>query len=395
MTNHQLVKNTITTRKTIIKTSNKESKGKNTPFSSLPERKSKMSKLIKGILDSEERPPKKSLFKFTISDEASKYNGKILESNNFDYEKILSKQKETNIYYGSEFRMINILDSLFKYHKDWERLKSFLSNGTDTSFHPLDAEKIKTDCEENINRGNHKSSFKSDEEVKFVQKQYNKEVSKGWMIPFPVKTLRKMKNACVIPIGVANQFSINENGETIKKLRLTHDCSWEGPSSFSVNNRINEELLPPLQYGRCLLRVLHNLQYMRFKNPTIKILMAKHDLDSAYRRLHWHARCALLCITVVSNIAYLLTRLCFGIASGPNEWCLVSETIVDFANVLMRDSTWNPNETFNPNEFIPSHIDYVEDSVPIETVKDIIYKNISTEDSLFFRSRFSYPKKER
>lgn len=356
------------------------SKGKN-PSKHTEKKKSKMIKLIENILGTEETPPKKSIFKFENTIEASHHNGKILHSCDYNYEKILEKQKNTNIFYGSEFRRTEKLEKLLNFHENWKRMKIFLTNGTDTSFSHLDEELLRLDCEENIKRGNHKSSSRSSKEIKFVEKQYTKEVNKGWMIPFPPDIIPKLKNACVIPIGVATQFTINEKNETIEKLRLTHDCSWEGPSSFSVNNRINEDLLPPLQYGRCLLRVLHNLQQMRYENPNKRILMAKHDLDSAYRRLHWHAKCALLCITIVSNIAYILTRLCFGIASGPNEWCLISELIVDFATALLEDDTWNPDDLFNPNENIPSHTEYVDSSVEIEQVKKVIFRNTKTKNS--------------
>ena len=80
---------------------------------------------------------------------------------------------------------------------------------------------------------------------------------------------------------------------------------------------------------------------MRHHNPSRRILLAKHNLYSAYRRLHWHAKCALLCIIVITDIAYLLTRLRFGILSGPSEWCLISETMVDFATILINDKCWN------------------------------------------------------
>ena len=92
--------------------------------------------------------------------------------------------------------------------------------------------------------------------MEFVNKQYEKEVSKGWMRPIPTKIIPLLKDTCVIPIGVVSQFTINEKAETIKKLRLTYDCSWECPSSFSINNRIDETKLAPLQYGRYILRVL-------------------------------------------------------------------------------------------------------------------------------------------
>ena len=354
-------------------------KGKNSSVECFVKTKrSKMIEFIKDIIESDEIPPKKSVFKFENTLKAAQHNGKILQSFNFDYERVLDKQKNTNIYYGSEFRQIDKLDKLMIFHKDWKRLRIFLTKGTDTVFKEVNNDIIRKDCEENMKRGNHKSSSRSQKEIDFVKKQYEKEVNKGWMIPFPSNIVSKLKNACVIPIGVARSLSINEKNESIEKLRLTHDCSWEGPSSFSVNSRINEDLLPPLQYGRCLLRVLHNLQQLRFHNPEKKILMTKHDLDSAYRRLHWHAKCALLCITVVSNIAYLLTRLCFGIASGPNEWCLISELMVDFATALIGDESWDPDEIYNPNEDIPLDIDYVDSSVKIEKVKNVIFENKRT-----------------
>ena len=105
----------------------------------------------------------------------------------------------------------------------------------------MNDEKIKEDFIENIRRGNYQPSSQSSEEITFVERQYNKEINKGLIIPLPMEVLHKMKNVSVIPVGVVSQFTINEEGETIKKMRLTHDCSWEGTSSYSVNNRINEE----------------------------------------------------------------------------------------------------------------------------------------------------------
>ena len=347
---------------------------------SITNEKSRLVKIISQLLNSEEKPPKKSIFKFENTTDAAEHNSKILAACNFDYEKLLTKQKGTSIYYGSEFRSIINLQKLLKFHTNWNRVKKFLSEGTDTSFIPMNEEELKNDCIKNIERGNHKSSFKSEKATQFLNKTYSKEVRKGWMIPLTVEIILKLKNTCVIPVGVVSQLTINESGESIEKMRLTHDCSWPGPSQFSVNNRINEELLAPLQYGRCFYRVLHHIQNMRYNNPSKKILMAKHDLDSAYRRLHWHARCTLLCITIISNIAYLLTRLCFGISSGPSEWCLISETLVDFAAILIKDKTWDPQEFFNPKEEIPTIPNYEDDRIPLKKGKKILFK-LPNEDT--------------
>ena len=336
--------------------------------------------VIKEILNSKEKPPKKSIFKFENSLEAAEHNSKILSACNFDYEKVLSKQRDTTIFYGSEFRSVTKLQKLLKLHKNWPRMKRFLTEGTDTTFLPTSEELLKNDCIKNMERGNHQSSSKSDKTLEFLNKTYSKEVRKGWMIPLSIDIISKLKNACVIPVGVVSQSTVNEMGETVEKMRLTHDCSWPGPSQYSVNNRINEDLLAPLQYGKCFYRVLHHIQNMRFHNPSRRILMAKHDLDSAYRRLHWHAKCALLCITIISNIAYLLTRLCFGISSGPSEWCLISETLVDFATILINDKTWDPKEVYNPKKEIPIHPKYENEKIPIKNTKKILL-NLPDEDS--------------
>jgi len=367
-----------TTQKRSIKSlSPKEPKGKKTNTLNSKEDntiESKMVKIINDIIKSNDDPPKRSIFKFENNDKAADHNSKILKACNYDYEKALRKQKDSFIFYGSEFRNTSKLEHLLKYHKNWDRLRLFLTNGTDTSFEPLDDEALKKDCIANMERGNHKSSSRTKKDEEFINKTYTKEVENGWMIPFNKDIVSKIKNACVIPIGTVLQMTIDENGHQIEKRRLTHDCSWEGPSGFSVNNRIKEELLEPLQYGRCILRVLHQIQLMRFKNPSQKILMSKIDLDSAYRRLHWHAKCALLCLTIINNIVYLLTRLCFGIASGPSEWCLISEMIVDIASVLINDPTWDPKKTFNPKEEISFEIEYANNNTQIKKCKNIMVK---------------------
>ena len=137
-----------------------------------------------------------------------------------------------------------------------------------------------------MERGNHKLALRSKILLEFLKKTYDKEVRLGWMIPLQVDLISKLKNACVIPVGVVSQTKVDELGNSKEKMRLTHDCSWPGPSNHSINSRINEELLAPLQYGRCLYRVLHRIQHLRYNNPSKRILMSKHDLDLAYRRLH-------------------------------------------------------------------------------------------------------------
>ena len=57
---------------------------------------------------------------------------------------------------------------------------------------------------------------------------------------------------------------------------------------------------------------------------------------------------AVMTITIIKRIAYILLRLPFGVANGPNDFCLVSEPIIDLTNDILRDDTWDPELIQSP-----------------------------------------------
>jgi len=83
-------------------------------------------------------------------------------------------------------------------------------------------------------------------------------------------------------LGIAHQFSIDEEGNRIPKHRVTHDATFPSPPDDSLNNSrsLDKELLPCI-YGQCLRRVLHGLIRLRKAYPKTKIYMSKYDLDTA------------------------------------------------------------------------------------------------------------------
>ena len=74
-----------------------------------------------------------------------------------------------------------------------------------------------------IVRGNHKSALEPKEHVEALFKNYKKEVESGCMLPVTVENLRKIKGAGVILVGLAPQFTVDDDGNRIKKCRTTHD----------------------------------------------------------------------------------------------------------------------------------------------------------------------------
>ena len=198
-----------------------------------------------------------------------------------------------------------------------------------------------------MTRGNHKSALTL-ENRKAVQKAYRNEVLQGWLIPLLRQTIFKIKGASVIPLGVAEQFTINEKGERTIKRRVTHDCTFPFPSGDSINNRTIHELLEPCIYGQCLRRLLHQTHQIRLNYPHEVILQMKHDLDAAYRCMHQLPDEAVLSITIVDGVAYLEVRLPFGVAAGPNKYITMSEMVFDATNDLMANKTWDPKSLHSP-----------------------------------------------
>ena len=128
-----------------------------------------------------------------------------------------------------------------------------------------------------------------------------------------------------------------------------HNCSNIQESGHSVNNMVDEELLEECIYGFCLLQILHKTYAMRLTHPTEKIYINKTDLDAAFRRLHAFLEHAIMCITVVGSMGYILGRCPFGSKKGPGKFCVTSEMVIDLSQEIANKPTWDPSEIKSPH----------------------------------------------
>ena len=74
-----------------------------------------------------------------------------------------------------------------------------------------------------ILRGNHKSSH-SVINLAALYKSISKEIDHEWALPLTIESLQNIKNSVVVPLGVSEQFSINDKGERYIKRRMKHVC---------------------------------------------------------------------------------------------------------------------------------------------------------------------------
>ena len=157
-----------------------------------------------------------------------------------------------------------------------------------------------------------------------LEKAIDKEVEHVWSFPLTIDSIRRIKNAGVAELGVAEQFSINDKVERYTKRRVTYNCSLPGPSGLSMNNRVLRDTLQLCFYGFCLLRILQMIAAMRIKWTSKCILIVKIDLDAAYRRVHANAKIVSTCIPIVEKPAFLCLCLTFVTTHTPEEYTTIS-----------------------------------------------------------------------
>ena len=164
--------------------------------------------MIKAILRTLIQKFEKPIFSFRITHEAAVSNSKILASFNSDLGAAIGAHKEIPVNYGSEFCNIASLEKLFLHHEDKTNIINIIRQGSCYHLTLVKEETRKPDSDAMILRGNHKSSH-SLLNLAALYKAISKEIDRGWALPLTIESLQKIKNAGVMHLGVAEQFSIN------------------------------------------------------------------------------------------------------------------------------------------------------------------------------------------
>ena len=293
------------------------------------------------------RPLRKSPWRFERTKEAAAANTARLKKYRYNPEVATQSPNNTTLTYGSEFRPISQIKKIFQHHHHWQKIREIVADGVTYPITPIPEDQRLSDIDYHIERGNHKSA-KLPENAEALDKAFTKEVKYRWAIPIDPKCIKSIPHACVTPLGVATQWSINAENERIIKRRTTHDCTFPGPSGLSCNKRVISEDLVECTYGHAFTRFIHGIHAMRVRHPNHKIWINKTDMDAAYRRIHANMLSAVLCITILNDIAYLLGRLPFGSSPAPSFFSIISDAIGDVAQDLSLDPHWDPATLKSP-----------------------------------------------
>ena len=310
-------------------------------------------------------------FRYSPDDESVKHNSKVLESFDFDLEKLLQNFQHTSLYYGNEFRPIEDLESIYGNHDLFPFFKKVHQNGMEYKYtRELTPDEKMAELEAQLQKGNHKGAVTQEEELK---KKLHRDIQYGFSVPVLKSLLKRIKGAMLQPCNLAPQFTLTKTGERVPKNRLTHDMS-DGitQEDVPVNSRCDMSQYPHMIYGWALLRIITYIVALRRAFPNKKILISKYDLSDAYRRIANGFKAAAETILVAGHIAFIMLRLCFGASVNPPVWCSLSEMVTDLSNELPLIKGWNPDELHHPMQPEVPEPEYLDESIPITAAKEMV-----------------------
>jgi hypothetical protein len=227
------------------------------------------------------------------------------------------------------------------------------------------------DLSDALQFGNHKGASQKPD---LLNKLISDDIRYGYGHVIPRGKISHLPNACVAPMNILKQFTLNSGGEIVNKERLTNDQSFKWQSGLSVNRRVIRDSLQHFMYGCCLMQLLYWIVAARRKFPKAPIALQKIDIKSAYRQCHLNAITAIQIITQLPYNKQGIIMLCltFGGASCPFEWNILSESICDLANKILFDENWDPLTHYAPSQHLVPAMELLNASIPFAEGSDLI-----------------------
>jgi hypothetical protein len=227
--------------------------------------------------------------------------------------------------------------------------------------HQLSEAERAAEYDAQYDRGNHQSAVVDKEQV---LKLLETDVCHGFALPVDAEAVQNLKGVHLQPGGIVSQHSIGSDGSRKLKKRFTHDLSFSLTlDEASINDRIDMTMYPDMVYGWCLQRLLHYIAALRYRNPGVKIFIAKYDYSDAYKRISQDAETASATVIRVDGTAYICLRMVFGGSPNPAGFSGFSETLTDLANELAM-SDYDPIVHGTSPSIKATHLIFREDESP-------------------------------
>ena len=216
--------------------------------------------------------PMEPEFFFNMMQEAAAKNFLVFKRYGFDLGRAIEAQKHSPIGYGSEFKKPEVLKKIFGNHPLWERMERLLSKGSRWPLKEISKKDRVADLQEALKFGNHEGATSKPE---LLRELITVDVTHGYGLVIPLDKIERIPGACLAPMNIMHQFTLDASGDIVDKEQLTHDQSFKWQSGTSVNKRVIKEELQQCMYGRCLMRLLSWIVAARRKFPNKPIVIQK------------------------------------------------------------------------------------------------------------------------
>ena len=137
-----------------------------------------------------------------------------VRKHDFDLGRALEAQQDSPLGPGKEFKLPDILESVFGLHSIWQRMKDFLNDGSKWPLDEINKEERGNDLNEALTFGNHKGTLAKPE---LLLKLIGKDVKYGYSIPIPLNSMKLIPGIEMAPMNIMTQNMINEFGQVIPK----------------------------------------------------------------------------------------------------------------------------------------------------------------------------------
>ncbi len=132
---------------------------------------------------------------------------------------MIQAQKNSQVFYGSEFHPVSILSRLLDQHPLWKYTYAILCSGAPYRLKPIPTDICLEDIYFPQDRGGHKSASKFHDKITSIIQE---DFEKRFALPLPIKIFPLIPNASVASLGCHKQMTINALGDHVPKFRLTH-----------------------------------------------------------------------------------------------------------------------------------------------------------------------------
>jgi hypothetical protein len=331
----------------------------------------KLIKIINKIRAEAIPAPTPPEFVFKLTEEAAEKNFMILKRYDFDLAKAIHAQRSSPLGYGSEFRPPKTLMKIFKHHPLWGRMERLLIKGSKWPLTEISESDRIADLTEALQFGNYKGAS---QKPNLLKKLISDDIRYGYGLVIPRGKFPCLPNACLSPMNITMQFTLDVGGEIVDKEWLTHNQSFKWQSGLSVKKRVIQESLQRCMYSRCLMQLLCWIVVARRKFPNAPIELQKININSAYQQCHLNAITAMQTITQLPDDKLGIIILClnFGGTPCPFKWNILSESIHDLANEILFDKNWDPFTVYAPSQHMVPAMELTENSISFAEGAELI-----------------------